>query len=437
MEAIIEAIRTRRLLLLLDNCEHLAGACCRLIDALLRDCPKLRLLATSREALNVEGQVLWPVPSLRTPAAGERSRADQEFDSVRLFAQRARAALASWRLTPENTAAVAEICRRLDGIPLAIELAAVRVRVLSPEEIAGRLGDRFHLLTAGSRTGQPRHQTLRALVDWSHDLLSPDERLLFRRLSVFAGGWTLPAAEDICSGAGIERRSVLTLLAALVDKSLVVVLFRGQETRYGTLETLRQYAAERLEESGETPYVRGRHLVWFRELTESMEAALQGPDQAPVFGRLETELGNLRTALEWSKTDPARLEDGLRLSGALMRFWYYRGHAVEGEIWLSELLALHPTPEDGEDSSPSSKSARATALMAAGFLTTLQRRSRESRVFAEKALVLWRELDDRPGIAFSLWELGQSARRDGELERAQAFLERASRRAIAWGAARS
>jgi predicted ATPase len=252
----------------LDNCEHLLEACARLADALLRACPHVTVLATSREGLGIAGEATWRVPSLAVPeaaagpaasgAAGDPSRSA----AVRLFADRAAAARPGFRVTSQNATAVAAICRRLDGIPLALELAAPKVRALPPEQLLGRLEDRFRLLTGGSRTALARHQTLRAAVDWSHDLLTDQERRLFARLAAFAGGWTLEAAEAVGAGDGIEADAVLDLLIRLVDKSLVVADEQPDgAARYRLLETLHQYARQRLTAGGEADAVRGRHAA--------------------------------------------------------------------------------------------------------------------------------------------------------------------------------
>lgn len=418
-----EHLRSRTALLALDNCEHLVGACAELIEHLLQSCPSVRVLATSREALNLPGEAVWPVPPLSLPTLATAAQDARRYEGVRLFAERARAVSPLFAVDDKNVPAVVAICRRLDGIPLALELAATWIRLLSPEEIAARLGDRFRLLAAGVRMGDPRHRTLRALVDWSYDLLSERERLLLRRLSVFAGGWTLEAAEAICSGGGIERSSVLTLLAALVDKSLVFVSGSEVETRYGLLETLRQYAAEKLQESGEAPGLWKRHLVWFRELAERLDPQLQGPEHAILSGRLEAELGNVRAGLEWAKAEPGALEEGLRLSGELMRFWWYRGHPVEAWQWLSLFLALAPATARGPERSRSLLEARAVALTAAEFMAARRSDPDTSRTLGEEALALWRELGDRGRIAYVLRELGQAAHAVNELDRASALLE--------------
>jgi predicted ATPase len=263
-----EAVHTRRLLLMLDNCEHLVEACADLADALLRGCPLLTILATSREPLNIAGETVWPVPPLSIPSQPESPQPERllEYEAIRLFVERAQAANPAFALTDMNASAVAEICTRLDGLPLAIELAVARVRLLGADQIAARLADRFRLLTSGTRTASARHQTIRALVDWSYDLLPDQERTVFCRLGVFAGDWSLIAAEAVCGGDGIEPSSVLELLGHLVDKSLVTVQppapGTGREVRYRLLETLRHYALERLAaEKTPSPPRRGATLV--------------------------------------------------------------------------------------------------------------------------------------------------------------------------------
>jgi non-specific serine/threonine protein kinase len=278
-------------------------------------------MATSREGLRVAGESTYLVPPLSLP---ERDRLPppeglMQFEAVRLFAARAAFNRPGFTVTDNNAPAVAKVCRRLDGMPLAIELAAARVRVLAVEQIAARLDDRFRLLTGGSRTVLPRHQTLRAAMDWSYDLLSEPERALFRRLSVFAGGWTLEAAEAICPGEGIEAAAVLDLLTSLVDKSLVLVETRTGEARYRLLETIRQYSRNRQGRSGEAATVQRRHRDWYLALAERAEAELRGPRQETWLERLEVEHDNLRAALEWSAGQPAT-DAEMRLAGALRWF---------------------------------------------------------------------------------------------------------------------
>src|SRR5918998_2339573 len=261
-EALTDYLRTRKLLLLLDNCEHLVDACAELAGVLLHSCPGLRVLATSREVLGITGEIAWPVPSLSLPDIRRLPEIESlpRYESARLFVERATTVKPNFTLTEQNAPAVARVCYRLDGIPLAIELAAARTKVLSVEEISSHLGDSFRLLAAGSRTAMPRQRTLHATMDWSHELLSQKERALFRRLSVFAGGFTLKAAESVCAGEDLERNEVLDLLSHLVDKSLVIMWEDRTGTRYRLLETIRQYGKERLEGGGEAAPFRGGHM---------------------------------------------------------------------------------------------------------------------------------------------------------------------------------
>ena len=299
--ALSDYLRTRKLLLILDNCEHLIDACAELAEAWLHSSPGLRVLATSREALGITGEVAWPVPSLSLPDL--RRLPDLEslprYESARLFVERTAAVRPDFTLTEQNASAVAQVCYRLDGIPLAIELAAARTKVLSVEEIAARLGDSFRLLAAGSRTAMPRQRTLHATMDWSHKLLGQKERVLFRRLSVFAGGFTLEAAESICAGEELQRDEVLELLSQLVDKSLVVAQERDGAARYRLLETVRQYGRERLEEAGEAALVREQHAGHYLAVAEEAEPELKGERQLAWLERLEQEHDNLRVAMAW------------------------------------------------------------------------------------------------------------------------------------------
>ncbi|MGH3090644.1 MAG: ATP-binding protein, partial [Rubrobacteraceae bacterium] len=327
-EALSDHLRYRKLLLVLDNCEHVIASCAALADALLRFCPGLRVLATSREALGVAGEVSWPVPSLSLPDPGHPPSSESlaRYEAPRLFVERA--AASTFAPTKRSAAAVAHLCHRLDGIPLAIELAAARTRVLSAEQIDARLDDCFRLLTTGSRTALPRQRTLQATMDWSHDLLDRDERTVFRRLSVFAGGFTLEAAEKVCAGDGIEEEDALDLLARLVDQSLGVFRGEGGEARYRLLETIRQYGGEKLRESGEARATRRRHADFFHSLAEEAKPKLVGTEQASWLERLETEHDNLRATLGWLEEE-GEAERGLRLATALLRFWWFRGHLAE------------------------------------------------------------------------------------------------------------
>jgi non-specific serine/threonine protein kinase len=303
-ETLADSLREKRLLLVLDNCEHLIEACARFAHTMLSSCRRLRILATSRETLGVAGEADWRVPSLTVPEVDHPPSVEDaaHYEAIRLFVERARSKLSSFSLTLENARAVAEVCRKLDGIPLAIELAAARVPMLSVERISERLENPLELLSAGDRTAEPRQRTLRATLQWSHELLSEPEQVLFRRLSVFAGGWTLDAAEAVCAGEGIEREEVLNLLSRLGDKSLVVAGAGGPKgaLRYRMLEPVRQYARELLEESGEAGRLREQHAGHYLALAEEAQPELKGAKQGEWLGRLEREHGNLRTALGWS-----------------------------------------------------------------------------------------------------------------------------------------
>jgi predicted ATPase/DNA-binding CsgD family transcriptional regulator len=398
LETLLDALSRQELLLLLDNCEHLVTACAELAETLLEGCPRLRILVTSRQALEITGETIWRVPPLMVPDPELLPPADVSlrpapggepfltgYGSVRLFVERARAALPGFNLTAQNSRAVAQVCRQLDGIPLAIELAAARVGMLSPEQIAARLSDRFRLLTGGSRTALPQHQTLRALVDWSYDLLPEAEQALLRRLSVFAGGWTLEAAEAVCAcGAGPE---VLDLLAQLLMKSLVVAEEWRGEVRYRLLQTIRQYGAERLRASGEESVLRGRHREWFIALAERTQGELNGPLAADLFERLEAEYDNFRAALEWSVT--AGADEGLRLAAVLGPMWGLRGFVREGREWLARLLAQ----------TPGRTAVRAAALNRAGYLALRQGDYAAALALLDEGLALSRELGDKSAIA--------------------------------------
>ena len=413
-DLLFEHLNPRQLLLVPDNCEHLVDACAELVTELLRACPRLLVLATSRERLAIEGEVAWRVPSLGLPGPDAAALpALRQSAAVQLFVERATAALPSFSLSERNSAAVAEVCRRLDGIPLALELAAARVSLLSPEQLVARLGDRFRLLTAGTRTAPPRQQTLRATVEWSVSLLTDAERRLLRRLAVFAGGCSLEAVEAVCAGDGLEAGELVELLGRLVDKSLVVVEPQDQLMRYRLLETIRQFAWEQLEGAGEAEAVRGRHRDWCLGLAEQGAAALRGPDQAAWLEQLEREHGNVRAALDWL-TERGEAESSLPLAAAMAWFWEARGYAAEGRARLAGLLTL-----PGAARSP----ARATALLRLGFLAWAQGDYRAHQRHTAEALALARELGDRPGIASAMCELGVAAVHEGRDDEGQALLE--------------
>ncbi|HKY48432.1 MAG TPA: adenylate/guanylate cyclase domain-containing protein, partial [Acidimicrobiia bacterium] len=338
-ETLIDHLRHRRLLLILDNCEHLIDPAARLTQKMLAAAPELSVLATSREMLGVPGEVPYQLRSMSLPDHDAPLTTVGHFDSVRLFAARAESARAGFRVNESNAASVAQLCRRLDGIPLAIELAAARLRVLAPEQIAARLDDRFRLLTGGSRTVLPRQQTLQATIDWSYDLLDEPEKLLFERLSAFQGGFTLEAAEAVCAGGRIDPGDILDLVSHLVDKSLVGPFESSEGVRYRLLETLRQYGRDRLAMRGETEAVRKSHALYFRGLVEDALPQLRGPEEKVWLDRLETEHDNLRQALRWT-IDAREIDLAQGLAGTLYRFWMIRSHVDEGRTWLGQVLAL-------------------------------------------------------------------------------------------------
>jgi predicted ATPase/class 3 adenylate cyclase len=418
-DTLTEWLKARKLLLVLDNCEHLVDACAQLAAILMRASPGLTLLATSREPLGAAGEVLWPVPPLSAPNPGQLGAPDNDgiaaltqYEAVRLFIDRACMSQPAFAVTNQNAPAVAQICHRLDGIPLAIELAAGRVRVLSPDQIAARLADRFRLLTGGSRTVMPRHQTLRAAIDWSYELLLQAERTLLRRLAVFAGGWTLEAAEVVCAGDGIESWEVLELQAHLIDKSLAVAeAAAAGQTRYRLLGTIQQYATDRLVEAGEADRLRDCHCQWFLQLAELGEVELRGSEQALWLDKLEQEHDNLRAALEWCEANSTQVEAGLRLAGALRQFWQIRGYLREGLQRLESALQ-----RGGTAGAP-----RAKALREAGWLALQQGEIQRGTALFEESLTLYRELEDKPGLAEVLNLAGSTALEQADLERASAF----------------
>ncbi len=382
-ETLAGYLRSKSLLLLLDNCEHLLSTCAHLAEALLTGCPNLRILATSREVLGIPGELNLRVPSLSLPDPKRLPSFETltQYEAVRLFVDRATFVLPGFSVTASNAAAVAQVCARLDGIPLAIELAAARVKVLTVDQIAARMDDRFRFLTRGARTARGRHQTLRATIDWSYDLLSDEERVLLRRLSVFAGGWTLEAAEAICSGDDLEVSEILDLQTQLVDKSLIVVDTQGNQARYRVLETIRQYAGERLLESKDQSDIARRHGDWYMTLAEQADLQLRGSRQGVWLARLEGEHDNLRAALEWSKVE-ADGQAQLRLAGALHWFWFMHGHWSEGREALDGALARSNTP----------LSLLPKVFEGAAHFAWRQRDYQQARSLCEKGLAVCREL---------------------------------------------
>jgi non-specific serine/threonine protein kinase len=423
LATLVETLQAKRLLLILDNCEHLIDICAQLAQTLLRGCPTLRILATSREALGVGGEVAWRVPSLPVPPQRSPSAevidvaALARYDGIRLFVERARLVDPGFALTEQNAPIVAQICWRLDGIPLAIELASARVKALSIERIAARLDDQFRLLTGGSRTALPRQQTLRATIDWSYNLMSEPERRVLRCLAAFVGGWSLEAAEAVCA-EGLGAGDVFDLLMQLVDKSLVQVETREGEERYRLLETIRQYGRDRLVDVGESESVRNRHFDWYLALAERAEPELIGPDQVAWLDRLDTEQDNFRAALAWGLDSRPAIE-GLRLAAALWRLWHVRDREVEGLDWLRRALAA---PE-----AQAATAARAKALQGVWELTLLGigGNSAEQLRAAEESLTICQEIGDRAGAAWSMNLIARQILSPQPSDRAESLLEQA------------
>ena len=416
-DTLADVLRDRQLLMVLDNCEHLLEATTRLVDVLLDSCPRLRILATSREALRVEGEVRWVVPPLSVPDPQVTPSLEEleAYESVRLFVERARGRDPTFSLSPQNALAVAEICSRLEGIPLAIELAAARVGTLSLDQISQRLRESLKLLTGGDRTAMPRHQTLKGTLDWSHESLSESERRVFRRFSVLEGGWTLEASEAVGAGEGFEEDDILDVLSGLVEKSLVMAKERQESgVRYRMLEPIRQYAREKLEEGGESEEVRRRHATFFLALAEEAEPRLRGPEDREWLERLETEHDNLRAALSWA-LEQREAELGLRLAGALWLFWEAHGHYGEGHRWLEQMLAR---------GSQASASARAKALEGVGQLIFDSDERDEAVIAAREGLKLSDEAELGGTVRAKFLDiLGWKAMMQGDRERAKELLE--------------
>jgi non-specific serine/threonine protein kinase len=402
----LEVLRQRRLLLILDNCEHLLDICASLADTLLRSCPQLTILATSREPLGIAGEHPWRVPSLTVPPTNSWNLSQQDqYGAIELFVQRAAVMQPGFVVTERNAPAVAEICRRLDGIPLALELAAARLRALGVEQLRDRLSDQFSLLTAGNRTAPPRQQTLRATLDWSYRLLDDQERHVLACLAVFSGRTSLEAVEAVCCSPDVPISRVLGHLARLVDRSLVVSETPADgPSRYHLLETVRQYALEHLEASGNESAARARHALHYVTLVELAEPNLTSAAQIEWLERLETARENLRTALRWT-ANSGNGELGLRLASGLLWWWITRGHRQEGLDWLKMLLALPGQVEPRW---------RVKALHAAGTLAWIQGFQQVARAFYSECLSISQRDGDVPYTALALDGLGRVAIAIGE-----------------------
>jgi predicted ATPase/DNA-binding winged helix-turn-helix (wHTH) protein len=395
LQTLTAQLSPKRLLLVLDNCEHMIVSCALLAETLLRACPFLRILATSREALAVAGETTVLVSPLSLPAP-ERPVSLEELrrsEAVRLFVERARSAQPRFEPRAANAAALAQVCRQLDGLPLAIELAAPRVKALTVEELAARLGDCFQLLTAGGRTELPRHQTLRAAIDWSYDLLSGQERMLLERLSVFAGGWHLESAEAVCGGEGLPGSEVLGLLTRLVDKSLVVAGEESGQTRYTLLETVRQYAHEKLSRSGSEAALRARHAQHYLALTEESAPRIKSAQRASFLARLGQEHDNLRAAFR-SLSQAGDTDGQLRLCHALLLFWFQAGLWSEGRARCREALQASA----GEGRTP----ARGRVMAGEGMFACFMGDHTVALERLEESASIHRELGDRVDLAHAL-----------------------------------
>jgi predicted ATPase/DNA-binding CsgD family transcriptional regulator len=409
LETVLQALQDRRPLLVLDNCEHLLPACAGLAEQLLAH-TGVRLIATSRQPLGVHGERLFPVEPLPAPPAAATVEELARFDAVRLFVVRAQAILPDFELTGENAAQVAAICRSLDGIPLALELASARVKVLTVDQIAARLDDHLALVPPAPPMVYSYHATLRAAIDWSYALLGPGEQTLLRRLAVFSGGWSLSAAETVCAGDDIAREQVLDLLTSLVERSLVAAETRRPgEARYRMLETVRQYAQEKLRAAGEWAELRDRHLDHFVRRTEEADRKLRGREQQLWLDGLETEYDNIRAALKWS-LESGRIESGLRIGAALYQFWVIRDYVDEGSSWLEQLVA---NADDAVAVTP-----RVNGLAYATLLAGIRGRTAAQVAYGREAVAVAREAGERarPALAMALSAQGFGARAQGDYQ---------------------
>jgi len=412
-DTLCDYLKDKEILIILDNCEHLVEPCAKLAEKLLSNSPKLKIIATSREALRCSGEQTHRVLSLDTPNPKEELSPEKlsQYEAVRLFIERTLAVDETFRVNNENAPALAEICYQLDGIPLAIELAAARIKILSVEQIYERLNDRFNLLTGGKRTALPRQQTLKALIDWSYDLLTEKEKILWARLSAFAGGWTLEAAEEVCFDEKIKKEEMLELLNQLTEKSIII--FERDKERYRILETLKQYGEEKLKEANEAEDVLSKHLYYFMEFSETAEPNIYGSEAKVWLEKLEADHGNFQSAIEWSIRGRDR-EKGARLAGALGLFWVIRGHYSTGRRLLENIL---------DNVQGVSKSVLGKAFSNAGNFAFVQSEYEQAQKFYEESLSLRMETGEKLGIADSLNCLGIVAHDRENYEQAQKFYE--------------
>ena len=414
IETLSDYLASKTLLLVLDNAEHLLEGCVQFVDLILRRSPDVAILVTSRERLGMAGELTYRVPSLTVPGASETLTPEtvSQYEGVRLFVERAKLGRPDFDLTAENASSVASICARLDGMPLAIELAAPRLRSMSVDELSERLDQRFALLTDGSRAALPRHRTLRSMIDWSYDLLTDVEQAMLPRVSVFVGGWTLAAAEHVCTGDGIEKSDTIGVLTSLADKNLIIPEEQEGATRYRMLETIRQYALDRLRETGEEVTWRNRHFAWVLALAEESFDPLSGPDQGLWLDRMARELDNFRAALKWAIEQ--KLPDVFRMAPGLPRWWVRRAHLTEAREWFCGLLDVIPRDQAKRD--------RARALSAVGNIALYQRDHDEAERLFRESLALFRELDDVRGSAYVQTNLALLAVRRGQYADAEPLL---------------
>ncbi len=417
LEFLSNFVRSKNILLILDNCEHLVESCAQICQELLCQAPELCVLATSREALAITGEIIYPISGLTLPNTNIEMEKDIRslihYDAIQLFVERAQAIIPDFKLTTGNAKSIIEICTRLDGLPLALELASARVNVITIQEIETRLNDRFTLLISTHRRGlKSRHYTLRTTIDWSYELLSPDEQTLLNRLAVFSGGWTLEVAELICYGNGIEKENFLVLLSSLVDKSFTIVETSGRTiARYRLLETIREYAIEKLVESGESALLCDRHLDIFLARAEEAAPKLGESYQQLWLNWLEGERDNLRAALTWSLQDgraSQHIEKGLRIASAVVRFWEIRGSVREAMTWFERLLA--------QTDERISSVVRVNALVFTSFLAMFLGNQQEAFDYGEKAVKLAEEIipENKPVLTFALAGFASGAKAVGD-----------------------
>ena len=409
-ETLTGHLKDKEILIILDNCEQIIESCAKLTENLLLTCPKLKVIATSREALNCKGEQTYRIMPLTQPDPNHKNTPEQltQYESVRLFIERALAVNPKFRVTNENAAALAEVCFRLDGIPLALELAATRTKILSIEKIHERLDNRFNLLTGGKRTALPRQQTLRALIDWSYDLLSENEKILWSRLSVFTGGWTLDAAEEICSDETISKNDILDLLSQLTEKS--VIIYDDKKDRYRILESLKQYGIEKLSDGNE---IFIKHLNYFLELSEKAKPELLGENTKFWMHKIEADHSNFISAIEWSVRNVNK-EKGMNTASALGRFWNITGQYSTG-IRLIEIIL--------ESAGTSGISSKINVLKWIGSFKSFQGDYEQAKKYYEESLVICKEIGDKSGIAGSLHNQGNVALSQGDYEKAKKYYE--------------